>query len=561
MRNTSMSRFVTGLLILLAVVFVKADLGAEAENEKLVTSGVKLKPVLIGTQITDKDRKLADEGNKFGEPLNIVIDTPYQIWGEMGTYIHLAIYDPKFNAAAEAVVYMDGQAIGKADKTGTFVFSVAPNPDQSYGNSHALDVVYTKPGGKKHRGTVSFNSYPRTQGFESTSIFVYTDRGVYNPGQTIRIRSIAWSLKDDFFPLEDKKLEFLLKNDRGQVVAGGGVETDTWGISHMEIPLPDNAPEGKYTLEANHERESASADLRIERFTPPVIEIRHTLGRFLTRDAKELPFDVTLGYFGGGSFKAGKIKITVKAAGRIEYEDEKEVKGKGPHAFMFDKKALKKIRKNMAENEYVQVKIAVEDEYERKDEVKRDMRYTSNPYTVIVEMDKDQYTTGETAHVMVRATDLDMVPIREKEVKLVLEGKKYNEKTDKGGIAKFDIEVPERYLSGEVFLEGVDNPVAYAAINWIAPRPMSSEIPQGYVKEKQDTDIVIRFPTDFIPGEDVVHVDIVDSSGALIGAALVPVKRRRASGWQKARSRRRPGAACCSRFSAWAPAARTPWAC
>jgi len=524
MKSRILNHAAAFLLITLSAAFIQKDLGAQGKKESLVTSGVKLKPILIGKAAADKDRSLSDEG-QFDGYLNLVIDTPYQIWGEMGTYIHLAAYDPKFNAASDAMVYMDGKAFGKTDKTGTFVFSQAPNPDMSYGNSHTLDVVYSK-GGKKYHGSTNFNAYPRTQGFESASVFVYTDRGVYNPGQTIHIRSIGWGLKDDFFPLKFKQLEFLLKNDRGQVVAGGGVETDKWGIASMDIPLPENAPEGKYTLNASYDRESATADLRIERFMPPVIEIKHNLGRFLTKDIGSLPFDVTLGYFGGGAFKSGKIDVSVKAKGKIAFEDKKTVKGPGPHGFTLDKAALDKIRKSLNENDTVQVKIAVTDEFGRMDEVKRDMRYTSNPWVVVVEMDKDQYTTGETAHVMIRAADLDKVPARGKKVRLEIEGKTYTEKTDDGGIAKFDIKVPAKALNGQVFIEEIKNPVAYAYINWIQPRPMSSEIPKGYVKEKEMTDIVIRFPTDFEPREDVVHVDIVDNSGALIGAALIPVSKK-----------------------------------
>ncbi len=526
MKRTFFYFSAAAILILPAGGFQK-DLRAKEKTEKkdLITSGVKLKPILIGSPAADKKRSLADEGAKYDGALNIVIDTPYQIWGEMGTYIHIAVFDPKFNPAGGAAVYMDGQAFGQTDKTGTFVFSQAPNPDDSYGHAHMLDIVYKK-GGKKYRGNVNFNAYPRTQGFEAQSVFVYTDRGVYNPGQTVHIRSIAWGLKDDFSPLASKNLEFLLKDSQGRVVAGGGVETDKWGIASMDIPLPENAPEGNYKLEANVERESASADLRIERFTPPVIEIRHTLGRFLTRDTDELPFEVNLSYFGGGTFKAGKVHLSVKAANKIAYEEKKSVKGAGPHKFVFDKAALEKIRKGVVENETVQVKIAVTDDFGRKDEVKRDMRYTSNPYVVVVETDKDQYTTGEKAHIMIRATDLDKVPIREKEVRMVIDGKTHKEKTDASGVAKFDIEVPEKSLSGEVFLEGVDNPVAYAYVNWVAPRPMSSEIPQGYVKEKELTTIQINFPTDFVPKEDVVHVDIVDSSGALIDAALIPISMK-----------------------------------
>jgi len=517
----SSSSIVFPLLILL--LLFQDNLKAQ-EKSNLITSGVKLKPILIGKEPENREQQFQFKGKKFDGYLNLVTDTPYQIWGEMGTYIHLAVYDPNFKPADEATVYMDGKAFGKTDENGTFVFSQVPNPDMSYDNQHNLEVVYTK-NGKTYYGTTFFNAYPRTQSFESSSIFIYTDRGVYNPGQTIHLRAIAWTLKDDFSPMVGKEIEILLKNQNGKVIAGGGIETDKWGIAWMDIPLPPNAPSGNYQLEANYERESATASIRIERFTPPIIEIKHTLPRFVIKGASNLPFDVTLGYFGGGVFKNGKVEVELKAKGKIIWQEKREVKGAGPHKFTMERDVIAKIENSVSENEYVEVKISVTDDLGRKDEVKRQMRYSSNPYNVIVEMDKDQYTTGETAHVIIRAADLEQVPARDKEITLKIEGKIYKAKTDSDGIARIEVKVPDRNLWGDVYIEGVDRIVANAYINWQPLRPMSSHIPQGYVKEREKTDIVIDFPTDFIPYEKVVHVDITDSSGAIIGSELIPVKK------------------------------------
>ncbi len=519
-------RTVLGCLALMGTVagaLVAGD-AARAE-EKLVTSGVELVPVLIGTRVEGSDVKL--EGNEtYDGPLNVVIDSPYQIWAAMGSYIHVAAFDPSFKPATGARVFLDGKLIGRADEHGTFVFADATNKDMSYSNSHSVDVVYDK-GSKRYRGSVYFNSFPRTQGFESAHIFVYTDRGVYNPGQTIRIRTVAWSLTDDFAALDHESVDLLLEDEAGRVVAGGAVETDEYGIATLDIPLPEHAPEGRYTLKANFDRESASARLRVERFVPPVIDIQHDLGRFLTRDQKSLPVKITLGMFGGGEFTEGTLKLVVTAGGKVRFEATKKVSGKGPHDVLIDEKALAKVTDGLAEDENVRVTIEVTDEYGRRDEIKRDMRFTSNPYRVVVEMDKDQYAEGDTVRAMVRVVDLDEVPIREKKVKLVVEDKTYHAETDDGGIAKFELPMGKISLTGQVYIEGVDASLATMYATYYPPRPMTSEIPEGVVKEKADTEIVIRFPTEFVPVESVVHADIVDQSGALIGAALIPIGKEK----------------------------------
>lgn len=499
--------------------------GARADKgkEKLVTSGVTLEPILIGSPPKKPGKKL-DTSKGYDGALNVVMDTPYQIWAAMGTYVHVAAWTPDFKPAAGAKVFMDGEILGRADKTGTFVFSVATNKDGGYGHNHNVEVVYEKKG-KRYGGSVFFNAYPRTQGFESSHIFVYTDRGVYNPGQTIRIRAIAWTLTDDFEPLEHESIDLLLEDGLGRVVAGGAVETSAMGIAHLEIPLPEHAPEGRYTLKANHQRESASARLRVERFVPPVIDIQHDLGRFLTRDTEEMDVSVTLGMFGGGEFTEGTMKVTATVDGDERFAVEKKVKGKGPHEIHVGEKAMKKISDGLYEEQVVRFTITVTDEFGRTDEIKRDMRFTVNPFRVVVEMDKDQYSEGDTVRAMVRVVDLDQVPIRDEKVKLVVEGKTHWAETDDGGIAKFELTMGKANLTGQLYIEGVDSSLATMYAYYHPPRPMTSEIPQGVVKEKQDTQIVIRFPTDFVPVEKVVHADIVDQSGALIGAVLVPIKK------------------------------------
>ncbi|MBW2263685.1 MAG: hypothetical protein JRG91_17110, partial [Deltaproteobacteria bacterium] len=503
--------------------------GPEGEgDEDLVEAaepweGEPLEPVLIGELPDKNDDPIREPGKQKDGGLYVIVDTPYQIWTGAGTYIHLGAWDENWEPAAGARIFVDNDEVGKTNKHGTLVFQYVPNKSDGY-SDHNLWAVLDR-GGKRHVGNVYFSANRRTESFESANLFVYTDRGVFNPGQTIHVRALAWTLRGEFQPLAHKEVEILIKNDKNRVVGGGSTETDEWGILSHDIPLPKHAPEGNYTLQANFERESAEAKIRIERFVPPVIEIRHDLGRFLTRDQKTLPFEVNLGYFGGGTFESGKMKVAVKAQGKQLFKETRSVTGEGPFKFELSEKNLGKIRSGLNENDKVQVVIKVTDNFGRSDEVKRDLRYVTNPYVAVIITDKESYGEGDPVLVSVRIRDLDHVPIRGKEVKCVIGGETFKEKTDDDGVAEFRTKMGNTTLSVEAYMKGVTSAVAYYSLYFRYSPPMLSEIPGGKVGEREMTEIVVRFPGEYVPAEEVIHADVTDSSGSIVYGFEIPIKK------------------------------------
>src|SRR5262245_48505325 len=59
---------------------------------------------------------------KAPKPLFIVIDSPYEIFSGMGSYLHAAVYRADFTPAKGALVYLDAKAVALTDEKGTAVF-------------------------------------------------------------------------------------------------------------------------------------------------------------------------------------------------------------------------------------------------------------------------------------------------------------------------------------------------------------------------------------------------------------------------------------------------------
>lgn len=481
--------------------------------------------VLIGKASSGKKLPASDPL----EPLLVAIDTPYEIFDDAGTFVHVAAWMPDGKPARGARVYLAGHLVGKTSKHGSLVFRWGvPGADvKDYWTNGSQISVRLDKGKKSYGGDVWFSALSRTESFASDHLYVYTDRGVYAPGQSVLLRSIGWHLDVDYAALTEKTVEYVLSDPSGTTVGAAQVKTNSFGVASSELKVPLYAQEGIYTLSATYAGATAEQRLRVEHFEPPTIDIQHTLGRFLTADTKTLSFDVALSYFTGGDVEAATVRVSASARGEVRYTTTREVKGRGPHSLKLDSAALEKVLAGVGEGELVEIALEVEDGFGRKDTLTREMRFTANPYVVVIESDRDAWSPGDPVELVVRMTDRDRVPVRKTPVTLKSDrGDVLEATSDDKGTVRFSLEMKDAGFSVEVFLPGVDAPVASRFLAWQQPQPMRSHIAEPIVTENAKATISVSFPADFVPVEKVVHVDVVDTSGSLVNAVLIPISEK-----------------------------------
>ena len=100
MKNRRIAGLV-GIVMCLSLGAVGDRADADDGGDKLVTSSVDLEPILFGRAPDDPDASF-DPGKSYDGALAIVIDTPYQIWTAMGTYVHVAAFDHALRAVRAA---------------------------------------------------------------------------------------------------------------------------------------------------------------------------------------------------------------------------------------------------------------------------------------------------------------------------------------------------------------------------------------------------------------------------------------------------------------------------
>jgi hypothetical protein len=456
-------------------------------------------------------------------PLILVMNYPYQITGSAKTKIHAVLFKPDFSPAAGAVAKVNGKEVCRADDNGTCIFDYVPGENKS----HSL-VATLKEGGKSYRVVKSFASNARTASFRSDQLFVYTDRGVYNPGDNILVRVMAWELLGDYSALDRAKVKLLFQNSSGKVFAGEELETNEFGVAATKLPVSENLPEGDYELVVLYNKARETARLRVKRFVPPVMNIVHDIRRFLTPAQQSLTVVANVSFFAGGIPEGAVLKLKVEAGDSDPVLTRDFSADKlGRFELTLNQADLDKIRQAATPEQPFKMVLEATDGFQRTTRVTRDVVYTERPYRAVLELDKDDYPSGELVKLQAKVVDLDGKPARD--IALTCDVAEFNVSvhavTDSSGVAEFSFQMGKTAGTAVVRSALMKLPLGEKAVRLNRPKPMTSKVAEPPQKQGVQTRITVTFDKRYRPIEKVVHVDFTDLSGALVVATTIPVTR------------------------------------
>jgi uncharacterized protein YfaS (alpha-2-macroglobulin family) len=457
------------------------------------------------------------------EPLILVINYPYQITGQASTKIHVTLFKPDFSPAAGAEVKINKKKVGVADANGTCIFDLVPGEGQSHTLTAELDSK-----GRKYKVRKGFSSNARTESFRSDQLFVYTDRAVYNPGDEILVRLLAWELLADYKAIPKAEISLMLQNAAGKVFTGEKLATNEFGVAATRLPLPENMAEGDYELVVLYNQAREKARLRVERFVPPVIEVKHDIKRFLTPAQDSMQVSLALAYFAGGKPASATVTLHVAdAAGTAILKKDLGTTTDAKLAFTLDKKELDTIRARLQPEQPFKMTLTATDAFARSSMVTRDVVYTQRPYRAVLELDKDDYPAGETVKLHAKVTDLDGKPARGIDLtcKVAEFGVNAKAVSDDQGVAEFSFTMGKSAATAVVESPVMPVPLGSIAVRFNLPKPMTSKAEEPPQKQGVQTHLKVTFDKEYMPVEKVVHVDLTDLSGALVASTTIPVTR------------------------------------
>jgi hypothetical protein len=229
---------------------------------------------------------------------------------------------------------------GKLNKRGTteaqFTF-----PASMVGNFSLRYVVDTAI------GSTEFTQPVRLE--DKVSILLTTEKPIYQPGQTIHVRSLALD-RANHEAAAGKKLTFEVEDSRGNKVFKKATETDKFGVASAEFALADEVNLGTYHLralmgEADAPTNTAELALNVEKYVLPKFKLAVEFGEKNAkakrgyRPGDHVKGTVQANYFFGKPVDGGEISVKASSADVAVFEVG-TVQGKtdGDGAYHFDLK-------------------------------------------------------------------------------------------------------------------------------------------------------------------------------------------------------------------------------
>jgi hypothetical protein len=157
-------------------------------------------------------------------------------------------------------------------------------------------------------------------------ILVSTDKPLYQPGQTLRVRILALDRDRKAWANVDGKLKIYDMNSTTHFRAD--FKTSRFGVANVDWQIPDGARLGEYSIEAHIGEESPRrawglSGIKITRYDLPnfVVNVKPDRGYYLPGQNAEV--EVRADYLFGQPVKRGRVRVVRETERRWNYREQK----------------------------------------------------------------------------------------------------------------------------------------------------------------------------------------------------------------------------------------------
>ena len=156
--------------------------------------------------------------------------------------------------------------------------------------------------------------------------YLVTDKPVYQPGQTIHIRSLSLR-RPDLKPVAATAVLFEVEDSKGNKVYKEDIETDTFGVAYARFVLADEVNFGDYTIRVILGNDKVEKNVNVKKYVLPKFKIVLTTEKEYYMPGEEIEGDVVAEYFFGKPVADGKVRITTYKFD-IGFQQEAVVEGR-----------------------------------------------------------------------------------------------------------------------------------------------------------------------------------------------------------------------------------------
>ena len=152
---------------------------------------------------------------------------------------------------------------------------------------------------------------------EKFHLAVYSDRGVYRPGQTVYVSGIMFSQKGDSLSVrEAKQINLTLKDVNGKSVGHSTVSTNDFGSFKTTFALPTVCLNGRFTVEAEGDGCKQYVSFLVEEYKRPQYEVKLHPVTELYKAGDTLWITGTATQFSGAPVQRAEVEYSIGRRGK-----------------------------------------------------------------------------------------------------------------------------------------------------------------------------------------------------------------------------------------------------
>jgi len=332
----------------------------------------------------------------------------------------------------------DGDEVWGAEAktdTGGFVEVSGKIPEDASEGEYKLEVQAESVAGE--------SSITRAvQLVRSFKVMVTTDKPLYQPGQTIHIRSLSL-VNADLRPVAGRKTVIEVQDAKGNKVFKKVGETSGFGIFAADFQLADQVNHGSYIISATVGDTTSQRTVQVERYRLPKFKVSIDVDKGFYQPGDVVTGHITAMYTFGEPVSGGKIKLVVsefieRFREFVIVEGEADEQGKFPFEIRLKNNFVgQELRQRDA---FATLQAEVTDTADHAQKTSRTLTVTRRPIRIEVFPESGKLVQGVDNTVYILTAYPDGRPAK---TTLTLAGQREKLQTSAAGIAKVKIH-PEK---------------------------------------------------------------------------------------------------------------------
>jgi hypothetical protein len=158
--------------------------------------------------------------------------------------------------------------------------------------------------------------------YDEPRLLVSTDKPLYQPGQTLHIRTLAFG--SSMHALANKELGLKINDPEGSLLFRSTMKTSRFGVAFADWPIPEHSRLGDYLIEFELDDETVSSRrIKVSRYELPNFSIKVTPDRPYYVAGQSAQVEVRADYLFGQPVKQGHVRVVRESEREWNYAEQK----------------------------------------------------------------------------------------------------------------------------------------------------------------------------------------------------------------------------------------------